>query len=192
MEATFYFDPGCPWTWRASRWLVSVAGQRDLTIRWRPFSLGILSGGETPEEVRERVAASSRALRMVAALAAKEREDDIARLYAEIGRRGHDGGQDFTDALVDEAVEAAGLSDVRSALDDPSWDAAVRESHEEAFDSAGPDVGSPVFTVTGAPRALHGPILAVVPSDEESARLWDALLPLLRSEVFYEVKRGRR
>ena len=35
MEATYYFDPACPFTWRTSRWLVAVAPERDVTVRWR-------------------------------------------------------------------------------------------------------------------------------------------------------------
>jgi protein-disulfide isomerase-like protein with CxxC motif len=31
---TFYFDPLCPWTWRASRWLTQVAEARGLDIEW--------------------------------------------------------------------------------------------------------------------------------------------------------------
>jgi hypothetical protein len=192
MEATFYFDPGCPWTWRASRWLLQAAAQRDVSVRWRPFSLGILSGGDVSEQFRERVTASSRALRLVAALAEDGREDDIARFYGEIGKRGHEAEQPFTLALIEEAVEAAGLAGDRAALDDRTRDAAVRRWHQEAFDSAGPDVGSPVLCIAGTPRGLHGPILAEVPSADESAALWDALLPLARSDVFYEIKRGRR
>jgi hypothetical protein len=171
---------------------VQVSGQRDVSIRWRPFSLSILSGGDTPEQFRERVAAASRALRLVAALAEDQREDDIGRLYAEIGKRGHEADQPYTNALIDEAVEAAGLTAERTALDDPSRDAAVRRWHEEAFESAGPDIGSPVLCVAGAPRGVHGPILAEVPSAQESVALWDALVPIVRSEVFYELKRGRR
>jgi hypothetical protein len=196
METTFYFDPGCPWTWRASRWLGKAAAARDLTLRWRAFSLAILGGDEIGEEDRERVAAASRALRLVEALAAQGRHDDAGRFYTELGTRAYDGpqgagGAALTDALVDEAAAAAGIADARAALDDAAWDAAVRRSHETAYGSAGPDVGSPVLAVTGATRALHGPILSSVPSAEESARLWDSLLPLLRSDIFFEVKRGR-
>jgi hypothetical protein len=42
----FYLDAGCPWTWLASRWLVDVADQRDLTVRWRPFSLALPERGQ--------------------------------------------------------------------------------------------------------------------------------------------------
>jgi 2-hydroxychromene-2-carboxylate isomerase len=194
METTFHFDPGCPWTWRASRWLLLVAPQRGLTPRWRAFSLGIVNEGDAggvPEEFRERVAASSRALRLVEALAAQGRHDDTLRFYSTLGERVHDGGEALTDAVVDAAADAAGLGDARAALDDPTWDKAVREAHDTAYASAGPDVGSPVLLVEGTPRAVHGPILGAVPDPAEAAELWDGLQPLLRSDVFFEVKRGR-
>ena len=35
----FYFDPACPWTWITSRWVVEVAGLRDMQITWQLFSL---------------------------------------------------------------------------------------------------------------------------------------------------------
>jgi predicted DsbA family dithiol-disulfide isomerase len=196
METTFHFDPGCPWTWRTSRWLLLVAPQRGLALRWRAFSLAIVNegsadGGGVTEQLRERSAASSRALRLVEALAAQGRHDDTLRFYTALGERVHDRDEALTDAAVDAAADAAGLDDTRAALDDPSWDKAVREAHDTAYGSAGPDVGSPVLLVEGATRGVHGPILGAVPEPPEAAELWDGLRPLLRSEVFFEVKRGR-
>ncbi|HEX5203342.1 hypothetical protein ACFQS1_20435 [Paractinoplanes rhizophilus] len=40
-------------------------------------------------------------------------------------------------------------------------------------------------------EALHGPIIDAVPSLDESLAIWDATVPLLRSKVFFELKRGR-
>ena len=34
----FYFDPGCPWTWLTSRWLVDAADQRGIDVQWRSLS----------------------------------------------------------------------------------------------------------------------------------------------------------
>jgi predicted DsbA family dithiol-disulfide isomerase len=193
METTFHFDPACPWTWRASRWLLAVAPERGLRLRWRAFSLAILNEGQDiPEQYRAPTAASLRALRLVEALAAQGRHEEAGAFYTAVSGPVHDGGAALTDASVDQAAEAAGLADAAGALDDPAWDKAVRETHEAAYASAGPDVGSPVLMVEGADRGLHGPILGEVPTDPAAVALWDALLPLLRSDVFYEVKRGRR
>jgi len=191
MEATFYFDPACPFTWRTSRWLVSVAPERGVDVHWRPFSLSILNGGNVPEQYRPMMEASSRALRLVAALSAERHDDRIGAFYTELGTRTHEAGAPLSDEIVLAAAEAAGVTDAKAILEDSSWDDAVRASHEEAFGSAGPDIGSPVLAVEGAPRAVHGPIIGEVPSLDEALAIWDAVVPLARSGTFFELKRGR-
>jgi predicted DsbA family dithiol-disulfide isomerase len=192
MEATYYFDPACPFTWRTSRWLVSVAAERDVTVRWRAFSLSILNGGNAPEQYRPMMAASSRALRLVEALAADGRDDAVAAFYTEMGERTFEAGAMLSDDIVLASAEAAGVTDAKAVLDDASWDDAVRASHETAFASAGPDIGSPVLAIEGAPRGVHGPIIGEVPGRDEALAIWDAVVPLARSATFFEVKRGRR
>ncbi|XVU27673.1 DsbA family protein [Actinoplanes sp. CA-054009] len=191
MEATYYFDPACPFTWRTSRWLVAVAPERDLSLRWRAFSLKILNGDNIPEQYRAATDASFRALRLVEALRADRREEVAAAFYTEIGTRVHDGGAALTDTLVQEAAEAAGIEDAKAVLDDASWDDAVRESHEAALALAGPGIGSPVVHVEGARRGLHGPIIGAAPERDEALAIWDAVAPLSRIDTFFEVKRGR-
>ncbi|MER7335693.1 MULTISPECIES: DsbA family protein [unclassified Micromonospora] len=191
MDATFFFDPACPWTWRTSRWLVAVADARGLHIEWRAFSLAILNEGNVAPQFAEAMTASSRALRLVEALRAEGRHDDVARFYAEVGVRSHDAGNPLSPKIVDAAVEAAGLLAAAPALDDDRWDDAVRESHALAYGSAGPDVGSPVLMVPGVERGIHGPILTEVPGTDDALTVWDSLLPLIRMPAFQEIKRGR-
>lgn len=191
-QVTFSFDPACPWTWRASRWLTEVANARDLKITWQPMSLHVLNEDkEIPEPYRSRGQASFRALRLVAALGDAGRQDAVSRFYTELGRRVHTDGHPIDTEQVQAAAVATGLSDERAALDDGQWDAAVREATQAAFHSAGPDVGSPVLQLPGVARGLHGPILTEVPEPDEALALWDSLVPLLRNDVFLEVKRGR-
>jgi predicted DsbA family dithiol-disulfide isomerase len=192
MEATFFFDPACPFTWRTSRWLVTVAPVRDVTVRWRAFSLSILNEGKMPEQYKPMMAASSRALRLVEALRADRRHDDIATFYTELGTRTHEAGAPISDEIVLAAAEAADIAEPKRILDDATWDEAVRESHAEAVGSAGPDIGSPVLTLDGAARGVHGPILGEVPDEDHALQIWDATVPLIRSETFFELKRGRR
>lgn len=191
MEATYFFDPACPFTWRTSRWLVSVAPERDVTLRWRAFSLSILNGDDIPDEYKPMMAASGKALRLVEALHADNRDDDIATFYTELGNRTHEAGVPLSDDVVVQAAEAAGVADPKTILDDATWDEAVRESHELAFGSAGPDIGSPVLMVEGATRGVHGPIIGDVPGRDEALAIWDAVVPLARSATFFEIKRGR-
>jgi predicted DsbA family dithiol-disulfide isomerase len=191
MDATYFFDPACPFTWRTSRWLVSVAADRDVTVHWRAFSLSILNGDDTPEQYRPMMAASSKALRLVEALRADRREDTIGTFYTELGTRTFEAGAELTDDLVVEAAEAAGVADPRAVLEDERWDEAVRESHEKGLALAGPDIGSPVLEVAGAARGLHGPIIGEVPGRDDSLAIWDSVVTLLRIGTFFEVKRGR-
>ena len=190
MQVTYYFDPLCPFTWRTSRWLTTVAPERGLDIHWRPFSLAILNGGvaSAPEQWRAPSEASFSALRLIASL----RGDNatIGRFYTEIGNRTHEAGAMISAEIVRAAAEAAGITDTK-ALDDESLDAAVQESHDEAFGSAGPDIGSPVLWVEGAPRGMHGPIIGAVPGTDEAVRIWDAVATLSASDTFFELKRGR-
>jgi 2-hydroxychromene-2-carboxylate isomerase len=193
MQVTYFFDPSCPFTWRTSRWLVSVAAARGLALRWRSFSLSMLNGGGIPDEYKPVMVAAGQALRLVEALHAAESHDRAGAFYTELGNRTHESGTPLRDDIVVAAAEAAGVTDPKAILGDPSWDAAVRASHELAYGSAGPDVGSPVLWVEGADRAVHGPVLGLdaAPGREESLALWDAVLPLARSRHFFELKRGR-
>ncbi|AEV82857.1 hypothetical protein ACWT_1838 [Actinoplanes sp. SE50] len=191
MEAIYYFDPACPFTWTTSRWLTSVAAERGIQVHWRAFSLSILNGDNTPEQYRPMMAASSRALRLVEALRADGREDRIGAFYTALGDRTHEAGTPITDAIVAEAAEAAGVEKAGEILDDPAWDEAVRESHETALRLAGPGIGSPVLHLAGAARGLHGPIIGEVPDRAESLAIWDATAALMRIGTFFEVKRGR-
>jgi 2-hydroxychromene-2-carboxylate isomerase len=191
MEATYYFDPACPFTWRTSRWLVAVAPERGVTVRWRAFSLTILSGGNAPDEYKPMMEASSHALRLVEALAADHRDTDIAAFYTELGNRTFEADTMLSEDIVVASAEAAGIEDPKAILDDPAWDESVRASHEKAFASAGPDIGSPVLAIEGADRGIHGPIIDDVPPLAESLTIWDAVVPLARSRTFFEIKRGR-
>ena len=159
MEVTYFFDPACPFTWRTSRWLVGVAPERDVTLHWRAFSLTILNGDNVPDEYKPRMAASARALRLIEALRADHRGETIGTFYTELGNRTFEAGVPLSEEIVLAAAEAAGVIDAKAILDDASWDEAVRESHELAFSSAGPDIGSPVLLVEGAARGVHGPII---------------------------------
>jgi predicted DsbA family dithiol-disulfide isomerase len=193
MEAIYFFDPACPFTWRTSRWLVSVAPERDVTIRWRAFSLSILNGADVPDQYKPVMTASTRALRLVEALRAERRDDAIGTFYTEIGNRTFEAGAQLNDDIVVAAAEAAGVADPKTILDDETWDEAVRESHETGFASAGPDIGSPVLQIEGAARGVHGPILSLdgTPPRAEALAIWDAVVPLTRSTSFFELKRGR-
>jgi hypothetical protein len=189
-DVTFYFDPMCPWTWRTSRWLTTVADARGLDVEWRSFSLELLHEDED-ESVPAPLETSTVALRLVEALAAAGRHRDAGCYYAALGRRVHDQHLALDLDLVRAAADEAGAGDAVDALDDPKWDAVILESYAQAMDAAGPDVGSPVVVLPGSRRGLHGPILGTVPERDEAVEIWDATTVLLRAPAFFELKRGR-
>jgi len=191
-DVTFFFDPACPWTWRASRWLTLVAETRGLGIEWRPLSLWILNDRDVVEPVkRARLETSHRLLRLIAKLHEDGRQDDIAHLYTEAGTLVHENGQPFDDPTVAHVLRDSGLDSCGSALDDAALDAAVEASTAAAMAAAGPAVGSPVLLLDGAERGLHGPVLGEIPDKAESLALWEAVEALAPIRAFFEIKRGR-
>ncbi|WP_084959039.1 DsbA family protein [Thermoactinospora rubra] len=43
MLVDFWFDPSCPYTWNAARWLLEVERVRPVTVRWQILSLSALN-----------------------------------------------------------------------------------------------------------------------------------------------------
>src|SRR4051812_38879743 len=191
-DVTFFFDPACPWTWRASRWLTLVADTRGLDIEWRPMSLLVINGDDVPPDRRPGLEASHRLLRVVERLGRDGRQADIARLYRAVGELVHDHDTPLDDGVAVHELQETGLGDLRPVLDDGSLDAAVEASTAAALAAAGPGVGSPVLVLLGAERGLHGPVLGAVPDKTDSLALWDAVETLVPISEFFEVKRGRR
>ena len=93
MDVQFFLDVMCPWTWVTSRWLVDVAGRRDVTITWRTLSLpmlraGLATAGSVPDRPQW-LSPGELILRVMESLRAEGRNDDVGRLYAEYGARVH-------------------------------------------------------------------------------------------------------
>lgn len=188
----FFFDPACPWTWATSRWLVEAAGSRGLDIEWRNLSLAVLNADQdVPEQYRRPMEMSALAHRVIAALHQSGRNDLVAALYTEYGRRVHHDGVVATPELVREVVESAGAGDYLAAADEEKWDQLVEESTGEAIALVGPGVGSPVLAF-GTPRfAIFGPIVSPPPRGDDGARLLDVVLSTAEIPGFSELKRGR-
>jgi 2-hydroxychromene-2-carboxylate isomerase len=189
-DVTFFFEPVCPWTWRASRWLATVAEARSLDVEWRPLSLFVVNGGRD-EEHGEETAVSFRALRLVEHLHRSGRQPDAARFYGVLGQLAHEEGFAFDDDLLASAVRAADLGADGAALDDSGLDDGVRAATETALQAAGPGVGSPVIVLPGSRRGFHGPVLKAVPDKRDGLALWEAIEALAPIDSFFEIKRGR-
>jgi 2-hydroxychromene-2-carboxylate isomerase len=182
MKLDFFFDPGCPWTWRTSRWVLDVAPRRDITVRWRAYSLDMKN--ELPASTAQG------ALRIVEAVWADHGDEPIGRLYTEVGTRFHV-DEDSSLAGVAAALEAAGLdSTYLSAAGEERWDVEIRWSMNEAIGVVGDDVGVPILVLDGK-VGFCGPVMEPAPTGDSALELWDHVVALARTPGVYGLKRSR-
>lgn len=199
----FFVDPSCPWAWMTSRWLVQVAPQRDLNIRWRSFSIAHRDGDVDvapwlpyKEVARARRAMSTRILRLFEAVRGDCGEGAVGDLYTQIGRQYFQPGRTpeapAADLLV-TVLAAAGLDRrLEANADDPQWDPVVVSSTEEALAIVGRGIETPAIVLDGdVRRGMSGPIVSPPPQGDDGLRLWDAFRTLLEAPGVFEVRRAR-
>jgi hypothetical protein len=203
----FYFDPVCPFAWMTSKWVRTVAAQRDYRVDWRFISLRILNAEvdyatNFPAHYEEGHTAGLKLLRVAAKVRAQHGRDAVGPLYAAIGTRLFDTVREHRLQAVDQAarelVEAA-LADANlpgtlaDTLDDAAWDDEIRDETDEALTLTGRDVGTPILHFRPpAGTAFFGPVISKLPSPEDSVTLWDHVIALAEFPGFAEIKRSLR
>jgi 2-hydroxychromene-2-carboxylate isomerase len=193
MTVTFWFDPSCPFSWRTSRWLRSVAEARGEQVRWRLLSLATLNADKSMSaEHEERLRRSQLVSRVLAATEAEHGSAGLDAVYTALGRRVHEQGQDLGRSTVEAALGEAGLPGaLLAAYDDDQHDAAVRASHDESQQRVGEQAGSPVIAFGDGP-GFFGPIVTEVPAADAADRLYAGVRLLSSVAEFSELKRARR
>jgi len=194
-SVSFFADPCCPWTWNTSRWLVEAARLADVPITWRTLSLAELNKDrEVSEHFRPKLACSRRMARVLEALRAEGRNDDMQAMFTAYGTRVHHDDHDPGDELIVACATACriDLEFTSAAVNDDSWDVAIAQSVTEAMELAGPDVGSPIIAVPTLGRGFFGPIVSPPPTGAEALALWNVLAASFELPTFFELKRGRR
>jgi hypothetical protein len=203
----FYFDPVCPFAWLTSKWVRTVAAQRDYRVDWRFISLRILNANidyatHFPDYYEEGHTAGLRLLRVAARVRAEHGRSAVGPLYEAIGGRLFDvsrndrlsaadqGARDILEPLLLDAGLSAELAD---ALDDNRFDDAIRAETEEALALTGRDVGTPIlhFQPPGG-TAFFGPVISRLPSPDQAGELWDHVVGLATFDGFAEIKRSLR
>ncbi len=189
--ADFWFDTLCPWAWLTSRWMVEVEQVRDVQVRWRPMSLAILNAGrDLPEDYIARIEAGWGPMRVCVAAEQAHGPEVVGALYTALGTRFHPQQMAKDRPAVEAALAEAGLpAALADAMDDTSYDAAVRASHDEGMALVGLDVGTPIIRVEET--AFFGPVVTPAPRGEAAGKLWDGVLLVAQTPGFYEIKRTR-
>ncbi len=190
-SADFWFDPLCPFAWISSRWMLEVEQVRDVQVRWRVMSLYFLNKDrDLSEDYQARIARGLPIGRVLIATEQQVGADALGPLYTAFGERIHHEKQELGRELVVAALADAGLpADLVEAMDDPSYDEALRASHQEAMDRVGDDVGTP--TIAFNDSSFFGPVLSKIPRGEDAGKIWDGTIALAAFPYFFEIKRTR-
>jgi 2-hydroxychromene-2-carboxylate isomerase len=190
-SADFWFDPLCPFAWITSRWMLEVEQVRDVSVKWRVMSLYFLNKDrDISEDYQARIARGLPIGRVLIATEQQVGADALGPLYTAFGERIHHEKQEVGRELVEAALAAAGLpAELVDAMDDTSYDEALRASHQEAIDRVGDDVGTP--TIAFNDSAFFGPVLSRIPRGEDAGRIWDGTIALAEFPYFFEIKRTR-
>jgi 2-hydroxychromene-2-carboxylate isomerase len=207
-DVHFYFDPVCPFAWMTSRWVRTVMSQRAYDVDWRFISLRLINAdvdydSHFPRGYDAGHTAGLRLLRVAARTRAEHGREAVGPLYAAMGARIFDsapdpddrdparpGRPDFVAPMLAAAGLPAGLVD---ALDDSSWDEALRREGEEALALTGKDVGTPIIQFRPPQGvAFFGPVISRLPTEDRAVELWDHVVALAGFPGFAELKRSLR
>jgi protein-disulfide isomerase-like protein with CxxC motif len=191
-QLDFWFDPLCPWAWIASRWVLEVEKVRPVQARWHVMSLAVLNEDrqDIPDRYKDFLQQAWGPVRVCIAAAEKFGPDVLLPLYTALGTRYHDEKADRDRATIEAALADVGLPvELADAMDDVSYDEALRVSHADGMDRVGYEVGTPVISVNGT--SFFGPVVSPTPRGEDAGRLWDGVLLVAGTDGFFELKRSR-
>ncbi|MDA8117412.1 MAG: DsbA family protein [Actinomycetota bacterium] len=196
-KVDFYFDPACPWTYLASRWIRKVSAAKGVEVRYLPFSLLIKNRPlGIPDMYRAGVEYGLGVLRIVAAIGDSVEPESAnritAELYARIGDAYHEQGLGHSFDYL-PVLDELGVAEFAGAASDQSWDVPIEKSMVRAMEMAGEDVGVPIVAIeaAGTAQGFFGPILCRIPDEEEAVELYEHFAGLAKLGCFFELKRKK-
>jgi hypothetical protein len=190
-EAEFWFDPACPFAWITSRWILEVEKVRDVKVTWRIMSLAYLNEDkDIPDDYRAFLKDAWQPVRVCMAVNEKFGQEKLAEIYTALGTRRHLEKKDFTREVIEDALASVGLPvELADAMDDATYDDAIKASHHLGMDQVGNEVGTPTIAMNGS--AFFGPVISKAPKGEEAGKLWDGFQLVTAYPYVYELKRAR-
>src|SRR5262249_58586039 len=106
------------------------------------------------------------------------------------GARLHNQGRREDPEVIPEALAEVGLpASLAEAAVSTEFDEQIRDSHHEAFDAVGLDVGTPVVRIRG--NTIFGPVITPIPRGEAAGRLFDGGALVTEADGFFELKPSR-
>lgn len=192
----FWFDPVCPYSWTASRWLREVQRRRPLEVRHHVMSLYLLNEHRTDvsADYRGIVERTRGPSRVATAAVSRFGEQVLEGLYTAFGEIVFDHwryvvGEELH-ACIQAALRRVGLPDeLEDAMESDEYDEALRRSHDAGVGPVGGDVGTPITHIDGV--AFFGPVLNAIPRGEDAVRVFDGARLLAGYPQFFELKRTR-
>jgi hypothetical protein len=196
VRVDFWFDPVCPYSWTASRWLREVGERRPLVLRHHVMSLYLLNEHRTDvaADYRRSVEASRGPARVATAAATRFGEEVLADFYTAFGELVFDvwrrpSARQYHEVLR-VALPRAGLPlDLADAMGSDEHDAAMRASHEAGVALVGSEAGTPVTCIEGV--AFFGPVLNAIPRGADADDVFEGARLLAGYPQFFELKRTR-
>ena len=192
----FWFDPVCPYSWTASRWLHEVGRFRSLQVRHHVMSLYLLNEHRTdvPASYRQNVESSRGPSRVAVAAAERFGDGVLEGFYSAFGElvfdRWRRPSSDEYHSAIRSALSAVGLpGDLEDVMESQAYDEALRRSHEAGVAPVGGEVGTPILHLEGT--AFFGPVLNAIPRGEDAVRVFDGARLLAGYPQFFELKRTR-
>lgn len=186
----FWFDPSCPWAWMTSRWVSEVAAVRGFDVTWSVMSLAVLNeDADLPEEYTAFFPRALKMTRLVTAVKELRGQEFVKPLYDALGELIHHQGLTDADAIIQQALETVGLSELAPYADSVEFDEQMRASHFTGINKVGQDVGTPVIAVNDV--AFFGPVVSPAPTGQDALTLWDGVVAVAGIDGFFELKRSR-
>jgi hypothetical protein len=145
---------------------------------------------DIPEDYRAFLATAWQPVRVCMAVNEQFGQEKLAEIYTALGTRRHVEKKEFTREVIEDALASVGLpTELADAMDDSSYDEAIKKSHHLGMDQVGNEVGTPTIAFEG--QAFFGPVISKAPKGEAAGRLWDGFVLVTEYPYVYELKRAR-